>query len=245
MNVTVYDKGFFEAQQSGSEQSANVIVPLLLAKFPIRSVVDVGCGVGPWLRAFSNQGIADLTGLDGDYVNRADLLIPVDRFHATDLASDFSINRRYDLACSLEVAEHLPAAAGPEFVAKLCKAAPIVLFSAAIPGQGGTGHINEAWHDVWREYFASQGYRPLDLIRWKIWGHKQVEWWYQQNTIVYVDGSTLASHPDLQVVDQSISLNVVHPDCYAHQAEVSVSKAVKQLPNLLIKAAKRRLSFGR
>ena len=97
MSATAYDQSFFQGQQSGSEQSANLIVPMLLERFSVRSVIDVGCGVGPWLRAFSNLGVTDLTGLDGGYVKRTDLLFPAELFHATDLTTDFPIARRYDL----------------------------------------------------------------------------------------------------------------------------------------------------
>ena len=246
--TNVYDTTFFDEQRSGSAQSASVIVPLVLKLFQVRSVIDVGCGVGPWLRAFSDRGVTDITGLDGDYVDRAKLEIPAEMFHATDLKTDFPIARRYDLACSLEVAEHLPANAGPGFIAKLCKAAPVVLFSAAIPSQGGTDHINEMWQDAWRQRFAHHGYCPVDAIRWQVWGRAEVEWWYQQNMVVYVDALTLAGHPDLQAIDDAVSLNVVHPNCYAQQVEAATiyfSKAIKQLPGLFHEAVRRRVGLGR
>lgn len=248
MNATAYDLTFFSKQRSGAARSAHVVVPLILEKFQVQSVIDVGCGVGSWLRMFIEHGVSDVTGLDGDYVNRESLEIPREFFHATELTADFSITRQYDLACSLEVAEHLPADAGSRLVAKLCQAAPVVLFSAAIPGQGGTAHINEAWVDEWRQHFAHHGYRPLDIVRWKIWGRSEVEWWYQQNIIVYIEGGLLNSRPDLLPVDDQISLNVVHPDCYARQVEAATiyfSKAVKQLPSLFSEAVRRRIGSKR
>lgn len=247
MNTTAYDTVFFDEQRGGSARSARVIVPLILEMFQVSSVIDIGCGVGPWLRTFIEHGVLDITGLDGNYVERDKLEIPLELFHATDLASDFPITRRYDLACSLEVAEHLPAKDGPNLVAKLCQAAPVVLFSAAIPRQGGTSHINEAWHDTWRQHFAHHGYYPLDVIRWQVWGRPEVEWWYQQNMIVYVDAPLLAARQDLHTVKDSISLNVVHPDCYARQieqveaAKMYFTKAIKQLPTLFLESIQRRI----
>lgn len=247
MDPTAYDTAFFSGQKGGSAQSARIIVPLVLQMFQVKSVIDVGCGVGPWLRAFIDNGVSDVAGLDGDYVERANLEIPPELFHSTDLMTAFPIARRYDLACSLEVAEHLPATAGSGLVAKLCEAAPVVLFSAAIPGQGGTEHINEAWQDAWRQHFAYHGYRPLDTIRWQVWGRPEVEWWYQQNIVVYIDAPTLAARPDLHPINDFISLNVVHPDCYARQIEqleaatMYFSKAVRQLPDLFLSAVRRRL----
>jgi SAM-dependent methyltransferase len=248
MHTALYDKEFFGEQRGGSARSAKAIVPLLLEKFPIRSVIDIGCGVGPWLRTFTEHGIHDVIGLDGDYIKREALEIPQDRFQATDLTSDFQITRRYDLACSLEVAEHLPLDVGPRLIEKLCQAAPVILFSAAIPGQGGTGHVNEAWQDEWRGQFAHHGYHPLDFIRWQVWGLAEVEWWYQQNLVVYVDATQLSMSSDFRPVQEMISLNVVHPDCYARQVEAATtyfSKAIKQLPALFSNAVKRRLGSGR
>ena len=247
MNSTVYDSTFYGEQREGSARSAQAVVPLMLELFQIRSVIDIGCGVGPWLRTFIEHGVSDVTGLDGAYVEREKLEIPVELFHATDLASDFPVTRRYDLACSLEVAEHLPAADGPNFVAKLCQAAPVVLFSAAIPGQGGINHVNEAWPDTWRQHFARHGYHPLDVIRWRIWGRSEVEWWYQQNIIVYVDATLLATRQDLCAVNDAISLNVVHPNCYGRHVEAAkthFTKAVKQLPALFSAAVRRRVGSG-
>lgn len=48
----LYDARFYSGQKSGSYRSARVIVPLLRALVPVKSVCDVGCGVGGWLRAF-------------------------------------------------------------------------------------------------------------------------------------------------------------------------------------------------
>jgi hypothetical protein len=51
--------------------------------------------------------------------------------------------KRFDLAISLEVAEHLPEGSAGALVSTLIEAAPVVVFSAAIKGQSGTNHINE------------------------------------------------------------------------------------------------------
>src|SRR5271165_1063667 len=79
-----------------------------------KSVVDVGCGIGTWLKVWSELGAEDILGVDGDYVRQDQLLIPPDRFKAMDLSNPLALKRKFDLVQSLEVAEHLPpAAAGP------------------------------------------------------------------------------------------------------------------------------------
>ena len=103
-----YPETFYAKQQDGSISSAQVVVPIVLSLFQCHSVVDVGCGVGGWLKEFERHGISDYLGVDGDYVSRQLLKIPADRFMPLDLHNVIGLGRRFDLACSLEVAEHLP-----------------------------------------------------------------------------------------------------------------------------------------
>jgi hypothetical protein len=217
-------------------------VPLVLKLFPTHSVVDIGCGVGSWLRAFTECGVADIAGYDGSYVDRSLLMIPPEQFNPVDLRHEFALLRRFDLAVSLEVAEHLPDTCAPRFVGMLTSAAPVVLFSAAIPGQGGTDHINEQWQDYWRALFASRDYQPVDCIRPTIRGHQDVEFWYQQNIIVYCSPEVVRGRSDLAPVSEHISLNLVHPTLYQHtrDGELFFMQAVRMLPRLLVKALSKR-----
>jgi len=180
-----YDDTFFAGLEPGSARSASVVVPLVLRHFPAQSVVDVGCGVGAWLAEFSRHGVNECLGIDGDYVPRARLMIPQTSFHTCDLASFSPRGRRFDLACSLEVAEHLPPACAVPFVRSLVELAPVVLFSAAIPGQGGTGHLNEQWQSYWGGLFRDLGYVGVDCVRPAVFNDERVALWYRQNAIVY------------------------------------------------------------
>src|SRR5690348_6943322 len=107
MAAQPYTSEFFSAIEQGALQSARVIVPLVLKQIRPKSVLDVGCGQGIWLMAFREQGIEDLWGVDGDYVDRQQLKIPADRFLARDLSQPLDLGRTFDLVVSLEVAEHL------------------------------------------------------------------------------------------------------------------------------------------
>ena len=205
----VYSADFFGNQRAGSASSADAIVPLVLALFSIKSVVDVGCGVGGWLNAFERRGVADYVGLDGDYVPRDMLKIPSSRFQSTDLRRLTDIGRQFDLACSMEVAEHLPESCAEQFVAALVAAAPVVLFSAAIPLQQGTDHINMQWQRYWSDLFASKGYITLDCIRPIIHEDPRVEWWYRQNALVFCKPSHCP--PGLSPVTGNYALNRIDP----------------------------------
>jgi len=186
---TPYSESFFEDQQDGSARSAQVVVPIVLSLFPCRSVVDFGCGVGGWLKEFERYGVSDYLGVDGDYVPRHMLKIPADRFRPADFRNMDGLDRRFDLASSLEVAEHLPEDRAKPFVAALVEAAPVVLFSAAIPLQGGTDHLNEQRQSYWAKLFAEHGYIALDCIRPMIYGDLRIQYWYRQNILIFC-------HPD-------------------------------------------------
>ncbi len=195
----VYSDKFFEYISEGSRNSAQAVCRILAPLFARDGgdILDVGCGQGVWTREFGNiPGVGQAIGIDGTYVNTAQLVIPVDNFIGHDLTTPLSLDRKFTLSVSLEVGEHLPNAASAELVATLVKHADIVLFSAAIPGQGGESHINEQPLEFWRELFARHGYEPLDVIRPALVGHPEVEPWYRYNSLLYVAKDRLGSLPE-------------------------------------------------
>lgn len=253
--INPYDQNFYDQYTIGALRSARVILPLVLARLPVRSAVDVGCGRGAWLRALVELGVTDVAGYDGDYVDRARLLTDPAKFTAVDLRCGIDPGRKFDLAISLEVAEHLTSEFAEPFIQHLVTAAPIVLFSAAIPGQGGTHHVNEQWQDYWREIFQSFQFSPVDFVRPETWTRTDVEFWYQQNLIVYCSKEALRRNQHLKPVPDKISLNSVHPRMFEMrvgllQAELEHLKvhpqiylrtALKLLPSLVWSAGVKRV----
>lgn len=209
-----YTREFFRDIAEGSRRSAREIVPLVLELVRPRTVIDLGCGAGTWLSVFREHGVDDVLGVDGDYVDESALEIPEDRFLPFDLREPLRMGRRFDLVVSLEVAEHLPEERAKTFVDSLTALGPVVLFSAAIPFQGGTHHLNEQWPEYWRERFLEKGYVAVDCLRKKVWHNENVEWWYAQNTLVFVEQDHLRRHPLLrrEYENTAVSqLSVVHP----------------------------------
>lgn len=212
-----YTKGFFEKLRRGAQRSADVMVPLILELLPVRSVVDIGCGDGTWLATFQKHGVREILGVDGGYVGGELLQIPEKCFQAVDLTKSFKLDRSFDLAVSLEVAEHLSAECAPVFVECLTRLAPFVLFSAAIPFQGGDHHINEQWPDRWAALFKKHDYLAVDFIRKRVWQNDAVEWWYAQNTLLFVKANLLKSNTALKTEFEHTNLNqlcLVHPGKY-------------------------------
>jgi SAM-dependent methyltransferase len=182
----VYDAAFQAMAANGSAAAARRIVAALRAVLPVHSVVDIGCARGTWLRAWQAASVADVVGVDGDYVDRDRLDIDPDRFVVADLAAPFALGRRFDLAQSLEVAEHLPPARAEGFVADLVAHAPVVLFSAATPGQGGEHHVNEQPGDYWRGLFRAHDHVAIDCLRPLLARAAGVPAWYRYNLMLYV-----------------------------------------------------------
>lgn len=199
MSKTHYDDSFYQYQMEGSGLSASETVPIIFDLFKPRSVIDIGCGTGGWLRAFKEIcNIDDIQGVDGDYVKTENLRIPADKFKSYDLTTFYNAGRQFDLAITLEVGEHLPDSSSNDFVKSLVTASRKIIFSAAIPGQGGTFHINEQFPEYWVQKFAIHGYVPVDFLRKKIWNNNKIEWWYRQNMLIFIHKDELANYPQLQ-----------------------------------------------
>ena len=220
--TSAYTNEYYELIQNGSRSSAQQIIPLLielLQPFPPTSVVDVGCGVGNWLAVFKEFGIEDCLGIDGDYVDPNLLQIPLSQFTSHDLKQPLPIEKKFDLAISLEVAEHLPSECGEQFINSLTQLAPVILFSAAIPFQGGVDHFNEQWPQYWVKLFQNNGYAVVDLLRKKIWSNEKVEPWYAQNLFIFVKQECLYRYPELEKAYQNSNLSqlaIVHPKIYLY-----------------------------
>lgn len=240
--LTSYTPEYFAALQPSVLASARQVVPLIVALCAPRSVVDVGCGNGCWLCVFREHGVDDVLGVDGAYVRPETLLIPAERFLAHDLTTPLRLARSFDLAISLEVAEHLPARAAASFVESLTTLAPIVVFSAAIPLQGGTDHLNEQWPDYWAEHFRRYDFEPLDCVRRSIWDNDNVIYCYAQNTIVYARVGVLPKIPRAPAG----SLRLVHPHIYMRKLEAAgrPRALLGALPGSVLRTIRRRLGLA-
>jgi SAM-dependent methyltransferase len=186
MTLYAYDRTFFEYQQTGSLASARAIVPLLLHHLKPRSVLDVGCGAGAWVRAYLEAGAVDVMGVDGPYLQAHQLLFTPSKFRTADVARPFTLGRSFDMAQCLEVAEHLDSSAAETLVDNLTAHAEIIVFSAAPPGQGGEHHVNERPYDYWRGLFENRGYAFHDFVRPAILVRGDIEPWYRYNTMLFV-----------------------------------------------------------
>lgn len=212
-----YTEDYYKELKEGLRESARGVVPLILELIQPKSVVDVGCGLGTWLSVFEEFGIKDYLGIDGDYIHTDKLEIPQDQFTPFDLTNPLRLNRKFDLVVSLEVAEHLPSECAETFVDSLTRLGPVILFSAALPFQGGTNHLNEQWPDYWVKYFQGRDYLAVDCLRKKLWRNENIKWWYIQNILFFVRKECLKDYPLLKRGHENTALDqlsIVHPKLY-------------------------------
>ena len=194
----VYDSGFFDYISEGSRSSADAVVAVLAPLLrPSASVLDVGCGLGIWAARFAKEAsVSEVMGIDGEYIDRDMLAIPPESYLSHDLTKPLDLGRRFSLAISLEVGEHLPSEASAVLVKTLVTHADIVAFSAAVPGQGGEHHINERPLADWRAEFSQHGYATFDYVRPLLAGRSDVEPWYRYNTLLFVKAEVANSLPE-------------------------------------------------
>jgi SAM-dependent methyltransferase len=213
-----YDPEFFDFVAGSAGQSAGAFLNSFVrvafdGASPI-SVLDVGCGPGVWLAEWSRLGVMEIIGVDGDYLPRSALVIPADAFRAIDISAPFDLGQSFNLVLCLEVAEHIPEVHADTLIDNLCRHGDVIMFSAAIPGQGGDFHVNEQPYEYWRKKFAARGYAVFDCARRPVVGLKEIGPWYRFNTFLFANEngqSRLSDNARQNVVQASSRLAIVAP----------------------------------
>ena len=213
-----YDNTFYSEMELSSYKAAKIILPIISEIIRPKSVIDIGCGTGMWLKVWKEDiGVEDYFGVEGPYLEKEKIQIENNKILLADLKKDFEIGKRFEIAMSLEVAEHLPESVATQFVKKLTSLSDVVLFSGAMPGQIGTYHINEKYPEYWINLFKKEGFTVFDFIRDKIWNHPEIEFWYQQNIFLFVKQSVIAKYPSLEQYSSTSNLSYytrIHPIIY-------------------------------
>lgn len=204
--------------------SATVILPFLISEFKIKSIIDIGCGIGTWLAVAKGKGINDFIGIDGAYVDKKLLHIEAENFKEQDLSQPFDLKRKFDIAFCLEVGEHIEESKADILIDSITRHADLILFSAAIPGQQGDGHINEQWVDYWIEKFARHNFLFYDVMRPHFWNNPNVEWWYKQNMFI------VAKQGSLPLTTNPTINQYIHPDLFMRRTKLLDKYAKGEMP---------------
>ncbi len=233
-NTRRYDREFYDFIKDRSYTSAMEIAPKVAELIDPQSIVDIGCGSGDWLAVFRELGVDDTLGIDDGAGSQEALRIPSECFRRADLRQAMVLDRSYDMAMCLEVAEHLPTESALKLIESLTSLAPVVLFSAAVPQQPGVHHVNCRWPEYWIDVFARHHYEAFDVIRSQFWSNPRVSWWYAQNTLLFVRDGHSARYPKLLSCGAPTmsGISVVHPRLFelcCDPEKLSPKAAFKQL----------------
>lgn len=218
-----YDKRFFTSRRALTAASSRVILGLLWSATQPSSVLDVGCATGIWLSVCKQLGAGRVRGIDGSWVPRDELEIDTAEFLEHDLEAGLPESiENHDLALCIELAEHLPPESARGLVEFLTTRCASVLFSAAIPGQGGEGHVNEQLQSYWRDLFAKRDFLCFDLIRPSIWNDSEVNVIYKQNMLLYTRAGSALSETLLRAgcphPSSEFETDRVHPELFRRRS---------------------------
>jgi hypothetical protein len=158
---SLYDDGFFMRNKRDKEIPNINIASILKESLDFDSVFDLGCGIGTYLEIFLKNGCTKIKGFEYGYEYSkkymSEGVVPFVSFG--DVTKKLKINEKYDCGMSIEVAEHIPRESSNTLVDNLTKnAINVIIFTAAPPGQGGTGHINCQPPEFWIEKFENRGW---------------------------------------------------------------------------------------
>jgi cyclopropane fatty-acyl-phospholipid synthase-like methyltransferase len=131
MKNSTYDSAFYESRHIETKKSAQHLLNHLFNLYKPNSVVDFGCGVGTWVKVCKELGVNNVKGLEGPWLDINHLVINKDEFEHADLTKPLSLSKKYDLAITLEVAEHIKENKAECFLDNLTDASDVILFSAA------------------------------------------------------------------------------------------------------------------
>jgi hypothetical protein len=244
MKSLFYSSGYYGGISSVSKASAEAMLPRIFKILASKSWIEIGSGTGSWTKTAMDLGVQDCTAVDGPWVRESDLLVPKSFFISHNLTEPLNLGRKFDLALSLEVAEHLDAKFANTIVDSLVSHADIVIFGAAIPMQGGTQHVNEQWPDYWMAKFEERNYKCYDLVRPLFWTDERIAPFYVQNAFLFIRNGTnqeLAASIEKIIMDcysRSERLELIHPRQYlgiATMEAISARLMIRQAPKILLR----------
>jgi len=155
----LYTRDYFRQNTIRYCETAKKVVNILIKYFKPKSVIDIGCGNGLYLKEFENNGIKDLVGIDGSSNAKKESIVNKKLIKIHDLRKPFYPEKKYDLCLCIEVAEHIEKKYSFTLVETLTRCSNLIIFTAAFPGQGGRGHVNEQKPEFWINLFDKLNFK--------------------------------------------------------------------------------------
>ncbi len=190
VDTRIYDNRFFKNTKKLESASAKETAEIILNNFYSKSIIDIGCGAGIYLKEFEKRGI-EVLGVDGSPAAMEESEIK-NKIVLHDLCKPFNLKRKFDLCLCFEVAEHLPPSCSETLIQTLINLSDKIVFTAATPGQGpaSIGHINEQSHIFWIKMFRQRNFRYERKLSYEIrnsLAKKDVVWWIVKNLMVFAN----------------------------------------------------------
>jgi SAM-dependent methyltransferase len=208
--MTLYQTDYFDEGIFSTDYGA--LAGAIFSAYKPKKIIEFGCGPGHLTRALAKLG-ASVVALDafsspdfGDYPN-----VKFDKIDLNDsaLLSRFLTGKQFDMAICTEVAEHLQPSSSEHLIRCLTGCAPVVIFSAAIPHQGGHGHINCADRGFWHGLFVKYDFKVVDSLRKKLRGNESLAIWYKLNVLDYI-----STQRDV-ITEEDVIKNLIDSESYS------------------------------
>jgi len=153
-----YDRAYYEDSDRQYGHSFAVMAATLVERYRPSRVTDIGCGSGAFGAQLLRHGVREVFGFD----QSADAVALAKEHRLTgadvlDVTTAARVPVTADVCTSFEVAEHVPGRYARHFCGLLAGAAPVVLMTAAPPGQGGHLHVNEQPAEYWIDLMDRSG----------------------------------------------------------------------------------------
>jgi SAM-dependent methyltransferase len=181
------DEAFYERITIEELPQAFRLAKILMQKYAPLTVSDLGCATGLYLVPFVAKGIKAY-GYDNSNIASNASLLSDGIVRCVDVTStEFVPDEKCDLAICLEVLEHIPEEKAEAAIRALTIMSDRIIFSAAIPGQGGVGHINCQYKPYWIKLFRKYGFEPNFIATGEIAFEmsKSIHMgWFTQNVMV-------------------------------------------------------------
>lgn len=208
-----YSNEYFNKHCNGSYNSAKIVLKLISSIYEPQTVVDFGCGVGSWLKAAKEIFNGKVLGFDTHIYDGFNMNIDKSEYSMLDITIPLNTTKMFDMAICVEVLEHIEEKYSDEVIKTLCKQSEFIIFSAAVPLQGGTGHVNEQPISYWANKFSKHGYLAIDYLRPHIWNNENVDLWYRNNIIIYVS-EKLYFRLRQKISLKTYPLDILHPQMH-------------------------------
>lgn len=128
----------------------------IIDKFDIKSVIDVGCGMGYGIVEFLKY-CDEVVGIDGSPYALENSPVTDYIFQHDYTIGELETEDKYDLCWCCEFVEHVEARYIDNFLSTFAFA-KYVAMTHAVPGQGGHHHVNCQPKEYWIDHMARYGF---------------------------------------------------------------------------------------